>query len=130
MGFDNYIIYHVYIEKQNWVIKVKDLYIFENIEIKENISLPSYENKPSFQGFFLEDNNNKEGILLVISLAALLDMEDISVIIIPVPTLTIIISYIKHIVKPTFNIKETYSIVVVILLLFFMDQKVKNTKVG
>lgn len=69
VGFDGYTIYYIYIKEQNQVIKVKDLRIFEDTEIKKNTLLQSYENKPTFQGFFLEDNDNKEGAPLIISLA-------------------------------------------------------------
>lgn len=60
VGFDGHTIYRVHIEEQNRVIRVKDLCIFEDTENKENTSLPSYENEPTFQGFLLEDNDDKD----------------------------------------------------------------------
>ena len=48
MGFNSHTIYRVHIEEQNLVIRVKDLCIFEDIEIKENTLLPSYENDSTF----------------------------------------------------------------------------------
>lgn len=61
MGFDDHIIYHVHIEKQNRVIRVKDLRIFEDTETKHHTILPSYKDgKPTFQSFLLDDNDEKE----------------------------------------------------------------------
>ena len=48
VGFDGHTIYHVHIEKQNRVIRVKDVRIFENTETKKNTSLSSYEDEPTF----------------------------------------------------------------------------------
>lgn len=61
LGFDNHTIYRIDIEKQNRVIRVKDLRILEDTEIYNNTSLPSYENEPTFQDILLENNDDKEG---------------------------------------------------------------------
>lgn len=85
VGFNGYIIYRVHIEKQNRVIRVKDLRIFKDTEIKENTSLPSYEKEPTFQGFLLEDNDHKEGAPPAISPAAPPNKVGIPIIVIPAP---------------------------------------------
>lgn len=60
IGFDHHTIYCIHIEKQNQVIRIKDLHIFEDIEIKENIILSKYKNsKLFFQNFLLEYNNDE-----------------------------------------------------------------------
>ena len=64
VGFDGHIIYCVHIEEQNRVIRVKNLCIFEDTETKENTSLLSYEDNPTFQGFFSEDNDDKDSEIL------------------------------------------------------------------
>lgn len=43
VGFNGYIIYRIYIEEQNQVIKVTDVYIFKDTKNKENTLLPSYK---------------------------------------------------------------------------------------
>lgn len=54
IGYDNYIIYRIYIKDQKKAIRVKDLYIFEDYKIKTVIKLFDYnDNRPNFQGFFL-----------------------------------------------------------------------------
>ncbi len=61
VGYNCHTIYPVHIKEQNKVIRVKDLWIFEDYESKVATDLPDYENgTPTFQGFLLEDNNDKE----------------------------------------------------------------------
>lgn len=60
IAFDGYTIYWVYIEEQSHVIKAKNLQIFEDSEIKNDTILPCYKKEPTFQGFLLNDNDNKE----------------------------------------------------------------------
>lgn len=60
VGFNGHTIYRVHIEEQNRVIRVKGLQIFEDTENKENTSLPSYKNEPTFQGFLSKDNDDKD----------------------------------------------------------------------
>lgn len=61
MSFDNHTIYRIYIEEQKRIIKVKDLQIFEDTEIKQYTILLNYKNsKPIFQGFLLDDNDEKK----------------------------------------------------------------------
>lgn len=58
VGFDGHTIYRVYVKEQKREIRVKDLRISEDIEIKGNIALPDYEGgKSTFQDFLLDDNN-------------------------------------------------------------------------
>lgn len=58
IGYDRHIIYRVvYIESQSKVIKVKDLHVFEDNEAKTSTDLLDYEDAPTFQGFFLVDDN-------------------------------------------------------------------------
>ena len=64
VGFDGHTIYRVHIEEQNRVIRVKDLRIFEDTETKKNTLLLSYEDKPTFQGFLSEDNDDKDSEVL------------------------------------------------------------------
>ncbi len=61
VGYDGHTIYRVHIKEQNKVVRVKDLQIFEDYETKVITDLPDYENDtPAFQGFLLEDNDDKE----------------------------------------------------------------------
>lgn len=60
IGFDGHTTYWVYIEKQSCVIWAKNLQIFEDIKIQKDTILPYYEDKPTFQSFFLDDNDDKE----------------------------------------------------------------------
>lgn len=53
VNYDGYTIYRIHIQDQNKVIRVKDLRIFEDFEIKPFTNLPNYEDKPIFKGFFL-----------------------------------------------------------------------------
>ena len=59
VGYDTYIIYRVYIKDQKKVIRVKDLCIFENYETKSSIEVLNYDDKPTFQGFFSENNDER-----------------------------------------------------------------------
>lgn len=106
VGFDGHTIYRIHIEEQNQVIRVKDLRIFKDTEIKENTLLPSYENEPTFQGFLLEDNDNKKGAPLVLSPAAPPNKEGTPVTVIPTPLPTTTTSRIKCVVKPTPKAKD------------------------
>lgn len=61
VDFDSHTIYCVNIEEQKWVIRVKNLRIFEDTETKQYTVLPSYKDgKPTFQGFLLDINDEKE----------------------------------------------------------------------
>lgn len=130
VGFDGHTIYRVHIEEQNRVIRVKDLRIFEDIEIKENTLLPSYENEPTFQGFLLEDNDDKKGAPPVISPAAPPNKEGTPVTIIPAPTPTTITSRTGRVVKPTPKAKDTYTTTVATSSSSCAGRKVKSTEVG
>lgn len=58
VGYDSHTIYPVYIKDQQKVIRVKDLRIFEDYEMKTSTKLPDYNNnKPTFQGFLTENND-------------------------------------------------------------------------
>ena len=60
MGYDSHTIYRVHIKDQKKVFRVKDLRIFENFKTKASTELPDYdEGKPTFQGFFSEDNDEE-----------------------------------------------------------------------
>lgn len=48
VGFGYYTIYNIYIEKQNQIIRIKDLCIFEDIENEKNTSFSSYNNTSLF----------------------------------------------------------------------------------
>lgn len=58
VGYDGHTIYRVHIQEQNKVIRIKDLRIFEDHEIKTSTSLPDYENGPTFQGSPLSDEDD------------------------------------------------------------------------
>lgn len=61
VGFNGHTIYCVYIKEQKQVIRVKDLRIFEDTEIKQHTVLLNYKDgKPAFQGFLLANNDEKE----------------------------------------------------------------------
>lgn len=54
-------IYRVHVKDQKRVIRVKDLRIFEDYEAKKSTKLPDYlKGLPTFQGFLLADNDDKE----------------------------------------------------------------------
>ena len=57
VGYDGHTIYRVYIKDQKKVIRVKDLRIFEDYETKKSTDLPDYDERPTFQGFLFEDND-------------------------------------------------------------------------
>lgn len=130
VGFDGHTIYRVHIEEQNRVIRVKDLRIFNDTEIKENTLFPSYENEPTFQGFFLEDNDDKEGAPPAISPAAPPNKEGMPVIVIPAPPPTTTISRAERLVKPTPKAKDTNTTTVATSLLSCAGRKIKSTEVG
>lgn len=115
VGFDGHTIYRVHIEEQNRVIRVKDLRIFEDTEIKENTLLPSYENEPTFQGFLSGDNKDKEGMPITV---------------IPAPPPTTTTSRAGRVVKPTPKAKDTNTTAVATSSLSRAGQKVKSTEVG
>lgn len=56
--YDGHTIYKVFIYKQDKVIRVKDLQIFEDTSEKISISLPNFEGKPTFEGFLA---TNRDG---------------------------------------------------------------------
>ncbi len=61
VGYNGHIIYRVYLKDQKKVIRVKDLRIFEDYATKSSTGLPDYsESNPTFQGFLLADNDNKQ----------------------------------------------------------------------
>ncbi len=62
MGYDGRIIHRVYIKDQNKVIQVKDFRIFENFETKLSINLLDYQDKLTFEGFFLKDRKKNAEI--------------------------------------------------------------------
>lgn len=129
VGFDGHTIYRVHIEEQNQIIRVKDLRIFKDTEIKENTLLPFYKNEPMFQGFLLEDNDDKEGTLPAISPAAPPNKEGTPIIIILAPPPITTTSHIRRIVKPTLKAKNTYITTVATSSSSCADQKVKSTEV-
>lgn len=57
VGYNGHIIYRVYVENQNRVIQVKNPQIFEDNKAKPFISLLGYKDTPTFQGFFLENDD-------------------------------------------------------------------------
>lgn len=59
MGFNSYIIYGVYDEEQNKVIKVKDLQIFEDTLAKMYLSLPNFDKKLIFNEVQLSDTKEE-----------------------------------------------------------------------
>ena len=60
VGYDGHTIYRVQIKDQKKVIQVKYLRIFEDYKTKASSELPDYnEGKPTFQGFFTEDKDEK-----------------------------------------------------------------------
>lgn len=59
VGFGGHTIYHVYLEEQSKVIKIKDLQIYEDHVSKDSTHLPTYKENPTFHGFLADDNNNK-----------------------------------------------------------------------
>lgn len=48
LGFNSHIIYRVYIEEQNKVIRVKDLQILQDMIVKVYSSLPDFDKKLTF----------------------------------------------------------------------------------
>lgn len=58
VGYNGHTIYRVYIKDQNKVIRVKDLQIFEDFKIKSSTNLTNYENKPTFERFFLTNGED------------------------------------------------------------------------
>ena len=61
VGYDGHTIYKVHIREQKKIIQVKDLQIFEDYKAKKSTKLLEYsDNMPTFQGFLLEDNDDKE----------------------------------------------------------------------
>lgn len=116
VGFDGYTIHHIHIKEQNQVIKVKNLHIFKDIEIKKNASLPFYKNKPMLQDFLLEDHDNKEGTPLIIS-PAIPPNKGTQVTLIPASSPRIITSHIRRVIKPTPKTKDIYTITVATSLL-------------
>lgn len=60
VGFNEHTIYQVYIEEPSGIIRAKNLSIFEDTEIKRDMILPYYKEEPKFQGFLLDDNDDKE----------------------------------------------------------------------
>lgn len=60
MGFDRYIIYRVYIEKQSKVIRIKNICIYKDYKSKNLTDLPIYKKTPTFQGFPANNNNDKK----------------------------------------------------------------------
>lgn len=53
VGYDGHTIYRVFIREQDKVIRVKDLQIFEDKSEKVSITIPNFEGKPTFEGFFI-----------------------------------------------------------------------------
>lgn len=67
VSYNGHTIYQVYVKNQNQkkVIKVKNLYIFEDYKTKTSTELSDYnDNKPIFQCFFSKDNNEESEKLL------------------------------------------------------------------
>lgn len=62
MIFDSHSIYRILVNKQNKVIKVKNLQIFEDISAKTRLSLPNFDGKPIFDEVQLS-NTKKERLL-------------------------------------------------------------------
>lgn len=61
IGYDRYTIYKVHIKKQNKVIWVKNLCIFEDYKTKKFTKLPDYSNNPLiFQGFHYDADDNQK----------------------------------------------------------------------
>lgn len=63
--YDGYIIYRVYIQKQNKVIRIKDLKIFEDYETKTSTDLPDHKNAPTFSSSLLSKDNNNVDIQML-----------------------------------------------------------------
>ncbi len=61
MGYDGHTIYRVYLKDQKKVIRVKDLRIFQDYVTKSSTRLADYnKGNPTFQGFLLANNDNKQ----------------------------------------------------------------------
>lgn len=61
IGYDGDTIYRVYLENHRKIIWIKDVRIFEDDENKLSIDLSDYsEGTPTFQGFLLIDNDDKQ----------------------------------------------------------------------
>lgn len=60
VGYNRHTIYKIHIKKQNKVIQVKDLCIFEDYKIKKSTKLQDYSNNlPVFQDFYYENNDQE-----------------------------------------------------------------------
>lgn len=55
VGYDGHTIYRVFIQEQDKVIRVKDLQISEDTSEKVSTTLPDFEEKPTFEGFLVTD---------------------------------------------------------------------------
>lgn len=55
VGYNGYTIYRVFIREQDKVIRIKNLQIFEDTTEKASTALPDFEGKPTFEGFFVTD---------------------------------------------------------------------------
>lgn len=62
VSYNSYTIYKIYIKDQNKVIRVKNLWIFEDFKTKASINLLDYQNKPTFERILIADRekNSKE----------------------------------------------------------------------
>lgn len=64
IGYNSHTIYQIYIKNQRKVIKVKDFCIFEDYKTKRSTKFSDNNNKPTFHGFFFEDNNKRSEELI------------------------------------------------------------------
>ena len=61
VGYDGHTIYKVHIEEQQKVIRVKDLRVFEDT-VAGDTNLPTFDGKPTFEGFLATDNDDDQSI--------------------------------------------------------------------
>lgn len=106
VGFDGHTIYHVYLEEQLKVIRLKNLWIYKDHIPKDFINLPIYEKTPTFQGFQADDNNDevfKDPSLIQATPPAAATLP------IPAPAPTATTSRAGCTIKPTRKAKESSS---------------------
>lgn len=108
--YDGHSIYQLYVESQNKIIQVKNLQVFEDSKAKASTTLLNYKNAPTFQDFFLVNDNVQSSNHK--NLAPSTCQADI-------PTIT---PRLKKKVKPTIKAKK------VEIIAYHLNQKAKDIK--
>lgn len=106
VGFDGHTIYHVYLEEQLKVIRIKNLWIYKDHIPKDFTNLPIYEKTSTFQGFQADDNDDevfKDPSLIQATPPAAATLP------IPAPAPTVTTSRAGCTIKPTRKAKESSS---------------------